>query len=362
MITLGAQASCLPRARETPLADVAMRARTSQQISCAKFVCRAPLANGKQDACAPSFECKNIYCISHGAAYNSPVQYNTASSLQVYEHGMSALMNLLVLRSEKIPLCRVTRSFLYKSSLLSRKTMNWIEVYSRLFEIINEQGANYFKGPRYLNIVREFEPYFLEYYDYIKQLREQRKSDTRKDYFREIFFSFSDERKISFTKRILRETETHNPSKTSELYALLGKNAMSPNVMVPDYVWNSEKLNGYLEQIDTCITEGDHKRAITLSYTSLEGFFRAFIEHKVPEKNGLKELLEMSREIQKYIKGAVPAYPDEALKLINHISHTIDKSRNSFSEAHFGNDAEKWLSNFIRDCTNSLIRLLLCFM
>ena len=137
---------------------------------------------------------------------------------------------------------------------------------------------------------------------------------------------------------------------------------MSPNVVVPEYVWNSEKLNSYLEQIDTCITEGNHQRAITLSYTSLEGFFRAFIELNVPEKNNLNELLEMSREIQKYLKATVPAYPDEALRLINHISHTVDKSRNGFSEAHFGNDAEKWLSNFIRDCTNSLIRLLLCFM
>jgi septation ring formation regulator EzrA len=70
----------------------------------------------------------------------------------------------------------------------------------------------------------------------------------------------------------------------------------------------------------------------------------------------------MSREIQRYLKGNIPAYPDEALRLLNHIAHTVDRTRNGFSESHFGNEAEKWLSTFVRDCVNSAIRLLLSFM
>ena len=251
----------------------------------------------------------------------------------------------------------------YKNMHLLQETfMNWMEIYNRLYEIINEQGGNYYSGPRFLGIVKEYDPYFPDYYNYMEQLQNEKKSSSRKDYFREIFLAFSDDQKLSFTKRILRDTENINPVKTSELYGILAGNAMSPSVIVPDYIWNSEKLNNYLEQIDNCITEGQHQRAITLSYTCLEGFFRAFIEHNIPSKNGLKEILEMSREIQKYLKETVPFYPDEALRLINHISLTVDRSRNGFSEAHFGNDAEKWLSNFVRDCTNSLIRLLLSFM
>ena len=43
-------ASCLPRARATPLADVAKSARTSPASSLREVVCRAPLANGKRAA------------------------------------------------------------------------------------------------------------------------------------------------------------------------------------------------------------------------------------------------------------------------------------------------------------------------
>lgn len=237
-----------------------------------------------------------------------------------------------------------------------------MEVYNRLYEIINEQGENYFSGPRFIKIVREFEPYFPDYYDYVQQRQNEGKSTVRKDYFRDIFLSFSDERRVAFTKRVLKETEQHNPTKTSELYTLLSGHSTPTTITVPEFVWNADRLNEYLEQIDNSITEGNHNRAITLSYTCLEGFFKAFIEHKIPEKQGMNQILSMSREIQKYLKDTVPAYPDEALKLINHISHTVDRSRNSFSDSHFGNEAEKWLSNFIRDCTNSLIRLLLSFM
>jgi len=74
------------------------------------------------------------------------------------------------------------------------------------------------------------------------------------------------------------------------------------------------------------------------------------------------ELVKMSKEIQKYLRTIIPAYPDEALKLLNSIAHTVDRTRNGFSESHFGKEAEKWLSTFVRDCTNSAIRLLLNFM
>ncbi len=170
------------------------------------------------------------------------------------------------------------------------------------------------------------------------------------------------DKRISLIKRILQQTQPNNPQKTSELNSLISSEAVAPRANISADVWNAEMLNEYLEKIDASITNGEHKRAITISYTCLEGFFKAFIKHNLPQKNQTTEIIAMSKEIQSYLKTIIPDYPPEALKLLNHVSHAIDKTRNGFSESHFGGEAEKWLSTFIRDCTNSTIRLLLSFM
>lgn len=55
-------------------------------------------------------------------------------------------------------------------------------------------------------------------------------------------------------------------------------------------------------------------------------------------------------------------FPDEVFQMFNHGSHAIDRTRNGFGEAHFGNEAALWLANYTRDIVNSQIRLLLHFM
>lgn len=239
--------------------------------------------------------------------------------------------------------------------------MNWIEIYNRLFEIINE-GPNYHSGGRFIGVVKKFNPYFPSYKLYIEQRRKENKSTSREDFFRDIFLSFDEELRIRFIKEIMKDAQGHNPTKVAELNSILAGESVAPAATIPDHGWNAERLNRYLEDIDVSLAGGNHQHAITLSYTCLEGFFRAFIEHNIPDKKGINELTAMSREIQKYLKGIIPAYPDEALRLLNHIAHAVDRTRNGFSDSHFGNKAEKWLSTFIRDCVNSAIRLLLSFM
>lgn len=214
----------------------------------------------------------------------------------------------------------------------------------------------------FISLVKEINPYFPDYILYLEQRRGEGKSTSRKDYFRDIFLSFDEEQRIQLIKKILQRSQKHNPIKTAELNSIIAGQSVAPTASVPDHIWNANRLNHYLEAIDNSITSGNHPRAITLSYTCLEGFFRAFIGHKIPDKREVTELTAMSREIQRYLRDNIPTYPDEALKLINHIAHTVDRTRNGFSEAHFGDEAEKWLSGFIRDCVNSVIRLMLSFM
>ena len=61
--------------------------------------------------------------------------------------------------------------------------MNWTIVYNRLFEIINPADKTdpcYFSGPRFLNKVREVDPYFSNYDQYIGERRDNEKSTSPK--------------------------------------------------------------------------------------------------------------------------------------------------------------------------------------
>jgi hypothetical protein len=101
-------------------------------------------------------------------------------------------------------------------------SINWTVIFNRLFEIIDQQGPNYFSGPRFLRFVKELDPYFPDYYQYIEQRKGENKSTTRKNYFYDLLLSFEEEKRVRLTKRILQETRAHNPTKVAELYSILG--------------------------------------------------------------------------------------------------------------------------------------------
>jgi hypothetical protein len=73
-------------------------------------------------------------------------------------------------------------------------------------------------------------------------------------------------------------------------------------------------------------------------------------------------LLALSREIKRYLSRTLVSYTEEALNMINHISYTIDRARNRFSESHFEEEVARWLAVYVRDLMNSQIRLLLHFI
>ncbi|HXU36499.1 MAG TPA: hypothetical protein VN937_09060 [Blastocatellia bacterium] len=151
--------------------------------------------------------------------------------------------------------------------------MNWTIIFNRLFEIIDQQGPNYFSGPRFLRFVKELDPYFPDYYQYIEQRKGENKSTTRKNYFYDLLLSFEEEKRVRLIRRILQETRAENPTKVAELYSILGGESVGPTANVPEAQWNAERLNRLLDDIDESITTADYERAITLSYTCLEGFF-----------------------------------------------------------------------------------------
>lgn len=240
--------------------------------------------------------------------------------------------------------------------------LNWPRIYNRLFEIINSDGETYFSGGRFISKVREVDPYFPDYTQYIDQRRASAKSTSRKDYFYAILLGFEDPDRIRILNAILDDVQGVFPDKAAAIRDELGGVSAVPPARVHEKAWNAERLNKYLADIDVRISAGNYEGAVTLAYTCLEGYLKAFVKENVPGHSNRAELIELSRVVRTYLRDSIAQYPDEALNMLNNIGHTVDRARNRFSESHFDEQAGRWLAVFIRDLINSEIRLLLHFM
>jgi hypothetical protein len=239
--------------------------------------------------------------------------------------------------------------------------IDWARAYNRLFEIINQQGAAYYSGANFINTVREIDPYFPSYRQYIEDRRRNGESTTRSQYFYDILLSLPEQARVSLLHRILDNVEAHAPEKVQALRAMLGGAVPGPSVAVNPDAWNADRLNAILREIEESIAASKYERAVTLAYSSLEGFYKAFVRKRVPSAAERTELVELSRHIKKFISTNYEHYPDEVLNMITHVSHAVDRARNRMSESHFEGEAARWLAVYLRDLVNTQIRLLLHF-
>jgi len=239
--------------------------------------------------------------------------------------------------------------------------VDWVRAFNRLFQIIDREGPAYFSGSRFISKVREVDPYFPSYDQYIARRRQNRESTTRRDFYYDIFLEFDAPSRMRLFHLILDEVEPHFPDKAQELRALLGGAVPGPAAEISADAWSADRLNRFLSDIDNSLAAGDDDRAVSLSYSCLEGFYKAFIRKRVPGAAGLTELLDLSKEIRRFLSISYPGYPDEVLNMITHVSHAVDRARNRFSESHFEGEAARWLAVYVRDLVNTQIRLLLHF-
>lgn len=241
--------------------------------------------------------------------------------------------------------------------------MNWVRIFNRLFELINTQGELYYSGGRFIDAVREVDPYFPSYRQFIDQRAADSLSTSRKDYYYDILLSFNVENRINIINGILGAIQHLDAERCDAIMAMIGggEERVPINELAPE-IWNAERLNRMLADINQAIAETQYERAVTLSYTALEGFYRAFIHARMPDQNGLDEITQMSRAIRTHLRENTEHFPDEVFNMFNHVTHTIDRTRNGFGEAHFGEEAALWLANYTRDLINSQIRLLFHFM
>lgn len=239
--------------------------------------------------------------------------------------------------------------------------MDWINIFNRLFALIDVQGDNYFSGPRFIHQVRRLDRYHADYYQLMAARRRELKSTTRRDYFLDLLMNFSESDRAKLVSNILSELDESANEGAAEIRGILSGAVPGPSATVPSGGWNAERLNDYLAEIDASLAAGNDERAVTLAYTCLEGFYKAFASTRLPEERSA-DLVSLARVIKRYVKDTHGSYPDDVLNMITHASHAVDRARNRFSESHFDEEAEHWLAVYIRDLVNTQIRLLLHFL
>lgn len=240
--------------------------------------------------------------------------------------------------------------------------MNWTGIWNRLWRMLDMPAPCYFSGPRFLAFIREANPELPEYGELMEARRQRNLSTSRRDYFRDLFMDLDEGRRPGVVTALLDEIHACDENLATEIRALLAGGAAGPVGNVPPELWNAERLNRLLADIDGAIAAAQHERAVTLAYTCLEGFYGAFFRAKAPGQAAPNEIIALSRWIRDHLRATIVDYPDEVLNLVGQTAHAIDRARNRFSEAHFAGEAGHWLATYCRDLVNSQVRLLLHFM
>jgi hypothetical protein len=242
--------------------------------------------------------------------------------------------------------------------------VKWNQIIKRLMTLMDQPGDSYYTGGRFIRALQEFNPDLPNYTDYIAERKAEGKSTTRRDYFRDILVNLEEGTRVRAVGLLLHELEgvDGNGPAASEIRKLIGGGTIAPIAVIPAETWNAERLNQYLGQIDGAIASGEYERAVTLSYTCLEGFLGAFVRAKEKRDVYPNEIIALAKDVRDYLKKTIKDYPDEVLNGITQAAHTVDRSRNRFSESHFANEAGSWLATYVRDLATTQIRLLLHFM
>lgn len=139
-----------------------------------------------------------------------------------------------------------------------------------------------------------------------------------------------------------------------------------PQTIVPFSILNAEKLDSLLKEMDSTIRNQQYNLTLTYAYSCLEGLFKTYVIEKIPTEVNVDQLNQLSHIVRDHIKKSFDdqniKYPEPMLTLITTITFAISNARNSFSDAHFDANSEKWLAEFARDCVNTIGRLILKFI
>lgn len=245
--------------------------------------------------------------------------------------------------------------------------VNWIAAYNRLFALLDRRDTpTYYGGPTFLRTVQQVDPGSPSYEQLLPLRQSQGKSTSRKAFYWDVIQALPEQQRFQLYRIFVDELAPHAKEEVDAIRAIVfGGGQAVPTTVVPVDLWNSEKLNNSLKDIDHAIDAHQYNRATTLSYTCLEGLYKAYVRKHVPDQAGLTDLMPLCKAVKEDISRKLQAqgpFPVEIVNAMPTLTNAIANSRNGFSESHFAGESQRWLALFARDLTNSIGRLLLHFM
>ena len=239
----------------------------------------------------------------------------------------------------------------------------WLRLYNAIFSLINDPDArSYYSGPRYLNVVRQVDPFYPDYTQFIANRKKLRLSTTRKDFFLDTLLAFPETDRFRIVESIIATIEEDHPSETESLRHMMTQHTLKrPDGTAAESDWSEPRLFEYLERIDREIANRSFNTANTLIYTCLEGLLKVFVKRNIEGLGMPSDVKGLAKLACEHIRRESPDYPSEVTALIKMISHAVTETRDAFSDSHYDKLSDRWVAEFLRDCLNSLARLLMSF-
>lgn len=250
---------------------------------------------------------------------------------------------------------------------MNTSIVNWIAAYNRLFTLLDKRDTpTYYSGPSFIRMAQYVNPDIPGYEKFIQGRQQQSKNTSRKSFYWDIIQDLTEQQRFQLFRLFIDDLGPHEKEGVDAIRSVVfgGGNAV-PTTIVPLDLWNSEKLNASLRDIDHAIDAQQYNRATTLTYTCLEGLYKTYIRKHAPSKSNISELIPLSKVVKDDIIEKLRIrgpFPEQIVNAIPTLTNAVAHSRNGFSESHFADDAHKWLALFARDMTNSIGRLLLHFI
>jgi len=244
--------------------------------------------------------------------------------------------------------------------------MNWLAAFSRLFSILDKSGTEaYHSGPSFIKVIKQFDPDQPDYSLYLDDRNRKGLSSSRKDFYWDILQGLDESLRYDIYRTFIDIVSPYFPKEADELkqYMFASGNPV-PQVNVPNNNWNSGKLNETIKKIDNAIDLSQYNHAMTLSYTCLEGLYKAYVHKNIPQSSHISDLMPLCKLVRDDIEQqlAQAAYPKMMVTSISTLTNAIANSRNGYSDSHFDQDSYKWLASYTRDLVNSIGRLILHFV
>lgn len=129
---------------------------------------------------------------------------------------------------------------------------NWVEIFNRLFEMMNvsEDPATYFSGPRLINLIRKYKKYHPDYMQYMDIRDQKGLSKTRRVYFQDLLEELEPNIRNSVIDGILDIIRPFDTLAVSDLELILNGNRTSTKstssievkkpIVFISYSWDSE--------------------------------------------------------------------------------------------------------------------------